>query len=68
MLPPAQIDNRARRYAVKLFLAHLHHVWYETEFGEAPPKPYPIAIMGHAHYIMPPGWPPGAQGIQEQPR
>jgi hypothetical protein len=53
MLPPAQIDARARRYAVKLFLSHLHEVWYERHFGERPPLPYPIAILGHAHKIPP---------------
>lgn len=51
VLPPAQIDARARRYAVKLFLSHLHGHWYEKHFGEPPPKPYPIAILGHAHMI-----------------
>jgi hypothetical protein len=53
-LPPAQIDARARRYAVKLFLAHLHSVWYEKHFGTPAPKPYPIAILGHIHEIKPP--------------
>jgi hypothetical protein len=53
-LPPAHIHARAKRYAVKLFLAHLHEVWYTKHFGEAPPKPYPIAILGHAHYLAPP--------------
>ena len=42
MLPPGRIDLRARRYAVKLFLAHLHDVCYETEYGRRPPNPYPI--------------------------
>lgn len=55
MLPPAQIDARARRYAVKLFLSHLHEVWYKHEFGRAPNNPYPIAFMQHVHYIPPPG-------------
>jgi hypothetical protein len=50
-LPPAQIDARARRYAVKLFLSHLHHVWYVKAFDQQPPLPYPIAHMGHAHMI-----------------
>lgn len=50
-LPPAQIDARARRYAVKLFLSHLHGAWYEQHFGTKPPLPYPIAILGHAHMI-----------------
>jgi hypothetical protein len=53
-LPPAQIDARARRYAVKLFLSHLHEVWYVKEFGTNPPLPYPIAMGGHAHKIDPP--------------
>ena len=53
-LPPAQIDGRARRYAVKLFLSHLHDEWYRRYFKAEPPKPYPIAILGHAHYIAPP--------------
>jgi hypothetical protein len=56
-LPPARIQQRAERYAVKLFLAHLHHVMHETEFGVPPPKPYIIAVGGHAHYIGPPNWP-----------
>ena len=50
-LPPAQIDARARRWAVKLFLSHMHNEWYRREFKEEPPKPYPIAHLGHAHYI-----------------
>lgn len=56
-LPPAQINLRAQRYAVKLFLSHLHAVWHEVETGEKPPKPYVIAALGHAHLIDPPGWP-----------
>ena len=54
LLPPGQIDARARRYAVKLFLSHLHGAWYETHFGTKPPLPYPIAHMGHAHFIPSP--------------
>lgn len=54
MLPPAQIDARARRYAVKMFISHLQYRWYEVEFGELPPNPYPIAKDGHAHFIAPP--------------
>lgn len=55
-LPAGRLDLRARRYAVKLFLAHLHHVMYESTFGEPPPKPYVIAIQGHGHYMGPPNW------------
>jgi len=54
MLSPAHIDARARRYAVKIFLSHLHECWYRQEFGENPPKPFAISIQGHAHYMPPP--------------
>lgn len=50
-LPPAHIHARAKRYAVKLFLAHLHAEMYRQHYGEEPPKPYAIAILGHAHQI-----------------
>jgi len=50
-LPPAHIHARAKRYAVKLFLAHLHEVWYREHHGKAPPLPYPVAHLGHAHKI-----------------
>lgn len=53
-LPPAQIDARARRYAVKMFLSHLQQVWWFLENGEMPPKPYAINKLGHAHYVLPP--------------
>jgi|TARA_R100001594_G_scaffold134497_1_gene175687 transposase len=56
-LPPAHIHSRAKRYAVKLFLAHYHHVAYELQYGEAPPKPYVVEHLGHAHYLAPPNWP-----------
>lgn len=53
-LPAGHIDARSRRYAVKLFLSHLHHEWYTIHYGKEPPNPYPIAMLGHAHYIAPP--------------
>lgn len=49
-LPPAHIHARAKRWAVKLFLAHWHEVAYKAEFGKMPPKPY-ILEHGHAHRI-----------------
>ena len=49
-LPPAQIDARARRYAVKLFLSHLHTVWWFVTFGELPSAPYAIAQRDHTHF------------------
>jgi hypothetical protein len=53
-LPPAQLDGRARRYAVKLFISHLHTVWYWLQYSQLPPFPYPMVFQGHAHYIAPP--------------
>ena len=56
-LPPAHINQRASRYAVKIFLSHLFSVWYEMEHKEKPPKPYAIAILNHTHEIPIPNWP-----------
>lgn len=53
-LSPAHIDARARRHAVKLFLSHLHHVWYVQHYGVEPPKPFAISHLNHAHFIAPP--------------
>jgi len=55
ILPDGHIHARAKRYAVKLFLAHLHDVWYRIEFDREPPLPYAIGILGHAHHIKPKG-------------
>jgi len=60
MLPPAHVHARAKRWAVKLFLSHLHAVWHEVEFGRPAPEPYAIAHLGHAHLLKPPGWPMAA--------
>lgn len=65
MLPPAHIDQRASRYAVKLFLSHLFTVWYELENGTPAPKPYPIAILNHAHEVPPPHWKDGKINLNE---
>lgn len=51
MLPPAHIHARARRWTVKLFLSHLFDVWYRLEYNAAPPKPFAIEHLGHAHVI-----------------
>lgn len=53
MLPPAHIHARAKRYAVKLFLAHWFEVAYRDWYAEEPPLPFPIAQRGHVHYISP---------------
>ena len=56
-LPPAHIHARAKRWTVKLFLAHYHHVAWKLTTGLEPPKPYVIGIMGHADFIAPPNLP-----------
>jgi hypothetical protein len=53
-LPPAHIEQRAQRYAVKLFLAHLHEVWYKYHYNTDPPKPYALEHLGHVDKIEPP--------------
>lgn len=55
-LPPAHIHARAKRYAVKLFLSHWHHVAYELRFGKIPPKPYILTRDEHTHFLAPPNW------------
>jgi hypothetical protein len=54
LLPPGHIHARAKRYAVKIFLSHWHAEAYRDRFGKEPPKPFAIAILGHAHMIEPP--------------
>ena len=54
-LPPAHIDARARRWVVKLFLAHWHEEAYTRHHGLPPPRPYAIAFQDHAHKIECPG-------------
>lgn len=54
VLPPGQIQARATRWTAKLFLSHLHNEWYWHHYHKAPPLPYPIAHLGHAHYLPAP--------------
>ena len=52
-LPPGRLDLRARRWAVKIFLAHLHHVMYLDHYGVEPPRPYVLEhVNGHVHKIL----------------
>ena len=53
-LPPAHIHARAKRYAVKMFLSHLHEVWWTHKFGSPPPVPYVFSLAEHTHKIEPP--------------
>jgi hypothetical protein len=51
-LPKGQIDARARRVAVKVFLSHFHAKWRALE-GLSVPVPFAQAHMGHVHNIEP---------------
>jgi len=54
-LPPGRLDLMARRATVKLFLSHLHELWYRMEHdGQLPPRPFAFSILGHVDYIPPP--------------
>lgn len=50
-LPANNIDAQATRFATKIFLSHMHAVMYWNRYGKAPPKPFAISILGHAHEI-----------------
>lgn len=58
MLPPAQIQARAERYAVKIFLSHVHTVLYNDHYRRSAPCPYAIQYIGHAHEVRVPDWVP----------
>ena len=51
-LPDGHIHARAKRYAVKLFLAHYWQRGRELA-GLPVPLPYAVAILGHAHISAP---------------
>lgn len=50
-LPENNIDRQACNQTSKLFLSHLHAVMYWDHFNQPPPKPFAIAILGHAHEV-----------------
>lgn len=54
MLPPAHVFARAKRWTVKIFLSHLHEVWFEQHFQRPAPEPYVITHLGHVHKIRRP--------------
>jgi hypothetical protein len=57
MLPPLQVDLRARRKVIKIFLSHWWEEAYFRHYGVRPPAAYPISILGHSHVIDPPPQP-----------
>lgn len=50
-MPDFNIDARARRYAVKIFLSHLHAVMHWDHHGTKAPLPYSLAMLKHVHFI-----------------
>lgn len=57
-LPPGHVHARAKRWAVKLFLAHWQQVAFRDRYGVDAPKPYILTREGgHAHEIACPNWP-----------
>lgn len=52
-LTDAHLKVRARRYAVKLFISHVHEAMYYDKYHKKPPMPYIIDIGGHHDYIAP---------------
>jgi hypothetical protein len=54
-LPPAHVHARARRYAVKLFLAHYQLVAYFQHYRVMPVHPYVFDHQpNHVHFVAPP--------------
>jgi hypothetical protein len=54
LLPPGRLDLRALRFCVKIFLSHFHECLYVVHKKILPPRPYALAILGHAHELVPP--------------
>lgn len=52
-LSPAHINQRAKRYAVKIFLTHFFEACWIYTHHTNPPEIYPIAHQGHVDYIPP---------------
>jgi hypothetical protein len=50
-LPDWNLDRQACNWTAKIFLSHLHGVLYWDAFKKAPPRPFAIAHLDHAHEI-----------------
>jgi hypothetical protein len=50
-LPAFNLDRQACNYAAKIFLCHLHGVMHWVHFNRVPPRPFPLAHLGHGHEI-----------------
>ncbi|SRR6266487_1411317 len=53
-LPPAHVENRARRWVSKLFIAHYWTEEYRQTYHKNPSEIYPVTHLGHAHVINSP--------------
>lgn len=49
-LSDGHLHERAKRWAVKMFLSDLFEHWYRVHHNAPPPKPFAIGVLGHAHY------------------
>ena len=56
-LPDGHIHARAKRWTVKLFLAHWHAVAYRDHYKKRAPKPFILTQPNHVHEIVCPNWP-----------
>lgn len=57
-LPIYLLQNRSAKYALKVFIAHFHHVCYVETFKSLPPKPYVLdSLGGHSLSDQIPNWP-----------
>lgn len=52
-LSPAHIDQRAKRYATKIFITHFFEAAWIYTHQTKPPVPYVIEHMDHVDYIEP---------------
>ena len=50
-LPPGHILSRSGRFAVKIWVSHLHAIMWWNEFGTMPIRPFAMNILGHKDYI-----------------
>lgn len=52
-LSDAHINERAKRYAVKIFISHLFECMYIDYYHKPAPNPYVFDYLGHVEYIAP---------------
>lgn len=50
-LPAAHVHERAKRWAVKVFLCHYFEEGCRRVLGHEPPTIYSIAMLGHVHHL-----------------